>query len=127
MRGARGSDGSSVRGAASEGGLNVGILPTNRANDANPWVKVRIPTGLGSARNPLVVRSGTAVIAVDGSYGTLTEIAFTLAENTPVVALNSWENALGEQWNEDGIHWVDTPIEAAVLAVELAFAHTASL
>ena len=108
------------RGAVSEGGLTVGILPSSRAEDANQWVKIRIPTGIGFARNPLVVRSGAAAIAIDGSYGTLTEIGFALVDNIPVVALNSWEISLAGQRIEDGIHRVDTPAEAASLAVELA-------
>ncbi len=108
------------RGAVLEGGLTVGILPSNRAEDANEWVQIRVPTGIGIARNPLVVRSGSAAIAIDGSYGTLTEIGFALVENIPVVALNSWELAIGGEAVEKGIHRVETPVEAAALAVDLA-------
>ena len=112
------------RGAVSEGGLTVGILPSNRAEDANEWVKVRIPTGIGIARNRLVALSGSAAIAIDGSYGTLTEIGFALVENIPVVALNSWELAIGGEPAEKGIHRVETPSEAAALAVDLAAERT---
>ena len=114
------------RGAASEGGLTVGILPSNRAEDANEWVKVRIPTGIGIARNRLVALSGSAAIAIDGNYGTLTEIAYALVENIPVVALNSWELAIGGEPVEKGIYRVETPSEAAALAVDLASKRTRS-
>src|SRR4030042_7032865 len=64
------------RGAAAEGGLTIGILPGDSPRDANPYVKIPIVTGLGYARNSIVVKSPQAVIAVGGSYGTLSEIAF---------------------------------------------------
>lgn len=81
------------RGAKSAGGLTVGILPgTNRA-DANRWVDVSIPTGLGEARNIIVVRSAQAVIAVGGEFGTLSEMAFALKFGVPVIGLNTWQLA----------------------------------
>lgn len=107
------------RGARESGGLTVGILPTSRAEDANPYVQVVIPTGIGIARNPVVVRSGKAVIAIDGSYGTLTEIAFALAEDIPVIALDSWEIAIGGQ-NETKIHRAKSPEDAVEMALKLA-------
>ena len=64
------------RGAREEGGLAVGILPGGSPADANPWVDVPIATGLGYTRNALVVMNADAVIAVDGEYGTLSEIAY---------------------------------------------------
>jgi uncharacterized protein (TIGR00725 family) len=79
------------RGAHRGGGLTIGILPTGRRSDANPHVDVVIPTGLGVARNVLVVMAGHAVIAVDGSFGTLTEIAHSLELEKPVFALGSWD------------------------------------
>jgi uncharacterized protein (TIGR00725 family) len=78
-------------GAKSQGGLTVGILPGFSAQDANEHVDVPIVTGLSHARNALLVRSADAVIAVGGQYGTLSEIALSLAMDIPVVGLNSWD------------------------------------
>lgn len=79
------------RGARSEGGRTVGILPGYSADEANGWVEVPIATGLGEARNLVIVRTADAVIAVGGRYGTLTEIAFALHEGKPVIGLGSWK------------------------------------
>ncbi len=79
------------RGAKSvRGGTTVGILPGVRREDANGWVDVAIPTGLGEARNALVVRAADALIAVGGGYGTLSEIALGLKAGKPVLGLGSW-------------------------------------
>jgi uncharacterized protein (TIGR00725 family) len=79
------------RGAHRAGGVTIGILPTGRRSDANAEVDIAIPTGLGVARNVLVVMAGHAVIAIDGSFGTLTEIAHALELKKPVFALGSWD------------------------------------
>lgn len=79
------------KGAKSEGGTTIGILPGRDTSDANPWVDIPIPTGLHSARNVIVVKSGQAVIAVDGRYGTLSEIGHALGEGIPVIGLKTWE------------------------------------
>jgi len=79
------------RGAKSAGGLTVGILPGIDRNEANPWVDVPIVSGLGEARNALVVRSAGAVIAVGGGYGTLSEIGFALKWGIGVVGLGTWD------------------------------------
>jgi uncharacterized protein (TIGR00725 family) len=79
------------RGAREAGGLTVGILPGLRRADANPWVEVAIPTGMGELRNGLVVRAADAVIAVGGEFGTLAEIALALKAGLPVVGLGTWE------------------------------------
>ncbi len=78
------------RGASSQGGVTIGILPGNNSEAANPYVQIPIATGMGYARNVIVVRSAQAVIAVDGSYGTLSEIAHALQNNIPVIGLNTW-------------------------------------
>jgi hypothetical protein len=78
------------KGAKSAGGLTVGILPTASRQDANPYVDVPIVTGMGQARNVLVVQSAQAVIAVHGEYGTLSEIAHALKLGIPVVGLHTW-------------------------------------
>ncbi len=64
-----------ARGAASEGGLTIGILPGSDPGEANPWIGVPLATGMGEARNALVVRAAQAVVAVGGRWGTLSEIA----------------------------------------------------
>ena len=79
------------RGARGEGGTTVGILPGVDRGAANPHVAVAVPTGLGEARNALVVRAADALIAVGGAYGTLSEIALALKAGKPVVGLGTWE------------------------------------
>jgi uncharacterized protein (TIGR00725 family) len=78
------------RGAKSAGGLTIGILPGRTRRDANPYVDIPIVTGMGEARNVIVVSSGQSVIAVSGGYGTLSEIAHALKLRIPVVGLGSW-------------------------------------
>jgi uncharacterized protein (TIGR00725 family) len=79
-----------ARGAKLEGGLTVGILPGTSKESANPYIDVSIVTDIGHARNVLVVRSSDALIAVEGSYGTLSEIAIGLKLKKPIVGLNTW-------------------------------------
>lgn len=78
------------RGAREEGGLVLGVLPTTEASDANPFVEVALPTGLGDARNAIVAASGDGVVAVGGSLGTLSEVALALKRGTPVAGLGTW-------------------------------------
>lgn len=80
-----------AKGAKEAGGLTVGVLPGFEIKDANPYIDIAIPTGLSHARNVLVVRSSTAVIAIEGSYGTLSEIAVALKLGRPVIGLNTWD------------------------------------
>ncbi|MBT8508194.1 hypothetical protein AZH53_07220 [Methanomicrobiaceae archaeon CYW5] len=77
------------RGAREAGGMVVGILPGE--GPGNPYLTVVIPTGLGIARNTLVVAAGDAVIAVGGGYGTLSEIAMALKRGIPVFGLGTWD------------------------------------
>jgi len=81
---------SACRGAHSAGGLTVAILPGYDRTAANPWTDVAIATGLAEARNLVVAASGDGCIAVGGSLGTLSEMAFALKLRRPVVALRSW-------------------------------------
>ncbi|HYR63766.1 MAG TPA: TIGR00725 family protein [Actinomycetota bacterium] len=81
------------RGAKSAGGVTVGILPGATRADANPSVDIALPTGMGEARNTLVVRAADAVIAVGGGVGTLSEIGLALKMGKPVVGLGTWEVA----------------------------------
>lgn len=79
------------KGARAAGGQVVGVLPGTDRAEANPYVTVAIPTGMGELRNALVVRAADAVIAVGGGYGTLSEIGFALKTGRPVAGLQTWE------------------------------------
>ena len=85
------------RGASREGGLTIGILPGDNRQAANPYVQIPIVTGLGYARNVAVVKSAQAVIAIDGSYGTLSEIGHALQSGIPVIGLNTWSLSIDAQ------------------------------
>jgi uncharacterized protein (TIGR00725 family) len=78
------------RGARGAGGRTVGILPGVDRSEANPFVDVAIPTGLGEARNALVVRASEALIAIGGEFGTLSEIALALKTGVPVIGIGTW-------------------------------------
>ncbi len=79
------------RGAREAGGLTVGILPGNDPAEANPYVQIPIVTGMGEMRNVIIIKSVQAVIAVDGEYGTLSEIGHALKRGLPVVGIHTWE------------------------------------
>lgn len=107
------------RGAKSAGGTTVGILPGNDPRDANPYVDIPICTGMGYARNVVVVKSGRAVIAVGGAYGTLSEIAHALGDGIPVIALKTW--AISRNGTEDrSMLLAEDPIDAVNKALEAA-------
>ena len=103
------------RGATAAGGTTIGILPSDRPDDANEYVDVAIATGLGHARNALVPLNGDAVIALTGGVGTLTEIGFAGIYDRPVVGLETHDISA----TDIDLETVDTP-EAAVDAVEAA-------
>jgi uncharacterized protein (TIGR00725 family) len=90
----------SCRGARTEGATTIGILPGLDRREANPWVEVAIPTGLGELRNGLVVRCADALIAVGGAYGTLSEIALALQAGKPVIGLATWHLERGGAGSE---------------------------
>lgn len=79
-----------ARGAKQAGGTTIGILPGDRLNEANPYIDIPIATGIGYARNTIIVKTAQVLIAINGGYGTLSEIAFALMEEKPVVSLGSW-------------------------------------
>jgi uncharacterized protein (TIGR00725 family) len=106
------------RGARSRGGLTLGLLPGLDRDAANGWVVVAVPTGLGEARNALVVRAADAVVAVGGGWGTLSEIALAMKTGVPVVGLRSWEPVMGGV-PAAGIVAADGPREAVELALSL--------
>jgi len=102
------------RGARMAGGRTIGVLPGADAAAANPWVDVALPTGMGEARNLLVVRAGRAVIAIGGGFGTLSELAFARKLQVPVVGLNTWSLP------DDGVVHVASPDEAVSVALSAA-------
>ena len=80
-----------ARGAKSAGGFTVGILPGSSPAEANASIDLPVATGMGYTRNSLVVMNADAVVAVDGEYGTLSEIAFALIHKKKVVGLATWD------------------------------------
>lgn len=106
------------QGAKSAGGMTVGILPGTDPAAANPWVDVAIATGIGEARNAIIIHSAQAVIAVQGEYGTLSEIALALKLGKPVVGLQTWE-LIRQQQRDHAILEVATPLAAVEQIVRL--------
>jgi uncharacterized protein (TIGR00725 family) len=98
-----------ARGAKQAGGLTIGILPGNNPADANPYIDIPIATGLGYTRNSLVAMNADVLIAIDGEYGTLSEIAYGRIYGKKVIGLGTWDI--------EGILPAASPEEA----VELAF------
>jgi uncharacterized protein (TIGR00725 family) len=80
-----------ARGAKQAGGLTIGILPGDNPGDANPFITIPIATGMGEARNVILVRTAGAFIAVGGAFGTLSEIALALRAGKPVIGLGTWQ------------------------------------
>ena len=109
------------RGAKSHGGVTIGILPGDDPSEANAYVDYAVCTGMGYARNVIVAKSGQAIIAVDGSYGTLSEIAHALGDGIPVFGLNTWELSVHGKLNRAIVATVDAydAVEKAVQAARL--------
>lgn len=97
------------RGCSEAGGMVVGILPGATAEQANPWVGLPIVTNMGHARNVIIAHTAQALIAVEGEYGTLSEIAVALKLGKPVISLQSWPHV-------PGVILVDTPEQAVATA-----------
>lgn len=102
-----------ARGARSVGGHTIGVLPSYDRADANQHVEFAIATGMGQARNVIVVASADAVIALKGEGGTLSEIGLAIKLGRPVVALDSWAEL-------QQINHANDPAEAVALALRLA-------
>jgi uncharacterized protein (TIGR00725 family) len=79
------------QGAYEAGGLTIGVIPGDSDADANPYVMVPIVTGMGFARNAIIVKSARVLIAIEGGPGTLSEVAFALQFGVPVISLNSFD------------------------------------
>ena len=93
------------RGAKKGEGTTIGVLPGMNKFDANEFVDIPILTGIGEARNSIIVRTADALIAIGGKYGTLSEIAFALAFGKPIVGLQTWQGI-------EGMIQRDSPVEA---------------
>ena len=102
--------GAVTEGAASEGGTVVGILPETDRGGANPQLTLALPTGLGQARNAVIVTAADSVIAIGAGWGTLSEIALARRLDRPVFALDTWQ--------VKGLEIVDSPAEAVKRALE---------
>ena len=100
------------RGAQAESGLTIGILPGDSRVEANDYVDIPIVTGMGIGRNIMVVRSSKSIIAIDGSYGTLSEISYALQLGIPVIGINTWDIS-------ENIHRAESAKEAVQMAFEL--------
>ncbi len=83
------------RGCFEAGGITVGLLPGSHKEQANPYIRIAIPTGLGEGRNLLVVRASDILVAISGGHGTLSEIALALKTGKTVVGIKSFENIEG--------------------------------
>ncbi len=79
------------KGARSQGGLTIGIIPSWSKEDANPYVQIPIVTGMGMGRNVMLVMTADVLIAVGGEFGTLSEIAHALNIGKKVIGLRTWK------------------------------------
>ena len=107
------------RGAKKAGGHTIGVLPGDSASQANAYVDVPIVTGMGVARNVVIVKSSRAIIAVDGEFGTLSEIAHALDLGVPVIGLDTWTLAKKGRLDRS-IIVASGPKEAVALALAAA-------
>ncbi|MDE2838477.1 MAG: TIGR00725 family protein [Chloroflexota bacterium] len=107
------------KGAKSAGGVTIGLMPGSDPRTANQWVDYPVMTGMGYARNVIVVKTGRAAIAVDGAYGTLSEIAHALGDGTPVIGLETWEMQSGDGYPLE-ITRADSPVDAVEKAIAAA-------
>jgi uncharacterized protein (TIGR00725 family) len=108
-----------AKGSREAGGISVGILFDPDRVNASEHLTVSVPTGMGETRNALVARTGQALIAIGGEFGTLSEIALALKIGRPVVGLGTWE-VTKPGYSDDPIVRVDSPAEAVQRALELA-------
>ena len=105
-----GVSGAASEGAAQAGGTVVGILPDTDRAGANPHLSISLPTGMGQARNVLIVTAAESVIAIGEGWGTLSEIALARRLGRPVVTLDSW--------SLNGLDSVGSPADAVRRALE---------
>lgn len=108
-----------AKGAKKGGGTTIGILPHGSIKNANPFIDIPIATGLGEARNILVVRNSDVLIAINGGFGTLSEIAFSKKLGKSVIGIKSWKLKKVEE-KTSYILEANTPKEAVRKAIEKA-------
>jgi len=101
------------QGAAEAGGEVIGILPGPSAQDANAYVSIPVVTDMGHARNIIIAHTANALIAIEGEYGTLSEMAISLKLGKKVFVLDSWDNFVGGTT-------VESPVEAVAMALKAA-------
>ncbi len=108
-----------AKGAKEGGGITVGILPEDTAEGANRFIDIPIVTGLGNARNNINVLTSQAIIAIQGSYGTLSEIALALKWGTPVIGLGTWNlvSPIGERIPITVAHTPEEAVSAAFASI----------
>lgn len=93
------------KGAKESGGLTIGIIPGDDRNSANPYVDIPIVTSIGYARNFIIIHTADAFVAIDGRFGTLTELAFALDRKKPIAGYKTWDI-------DNAIMKVDNPKDA---------------
>ena len=108
------------RGAKAEGGTTIAILAGSDPLQANDYIDIPILTGLGYARNVIVIKTGMAVIAVGGAYGTLSEIGHALAEDIPVIGLQTWTLTRSGESPDTAITIASDPTDAVEKAIRAA-------
>jgi uncharacterized protein (TIGR00725 family) len=107
------------RGAKSAGGTTIGILPGSESTTANDFIDYPIMTGMSYARNVIVVKTGRAAIAIDGAYGTLSEIGHALGDGIPVIGLETWQLPQRDDLPLSVVH-ADSPTDAVEKAIAAA-------
>ena len=107
------------RGAQQAGGTTIGVLPGEDRNAANPYVTLPIVTGVGRARNVIIVLTAEALIAVDGGYGTLSELGFALQFGRPVIGIGTWRFSNGAE-DDASVVRCDDAVDAVDKAIDLA-------
>ena len=107
------------KGARRNGGITVGIIPSDRKEDANEHIQIPVVTGMGIARNVVIVKSADVLIAIGGQFGTLSEMAHALNTGKTVVALRSWDlDRLADGALEPLLVKVETAEEAVAAAFD---------
>lgn len=99
------------QGVSEAGGTVIGILPDSSCDSSNKYISISVATGVGQGRNIIIANSVEGAIAIDGAYGTLSEIAHTLSQGKPVVGLGTWDIR--------GVIQVSTPEEAVETVLSL--------
>ena len=107
------------KGARKEGGLTIGIIPSDSRDDANPYVQIPIVTGMGMGRNVMLVKTADVVIAVGGEFGTLSEIAHALKSGKTVIGLRTWKLEKAHTRAIPDLIEVDSPKKAVDLALSV--------